>query len=67
MATMAFDDTTVMFEDCENALIPTIRILPGGMVDVALSEFGATLVDVYLDGAPSPLPPNEHVDSAPSS
>ncbi|MEJ2550623.1 MAG: hypothetical protein P8Z34_08065 [Anaerolineales bacterium] len=57
----------MMIEDCENALIPTIRILPGGMVDVALSEFGATLVDVYLDGAPSPLPPNEHVDSAPSS
>jgi len=65
MATMtAFDDTTVTFEDCESVLLSAIPFLPGGMVDLALSGFGASLVDVCLVEAQSPLAPHEPVDSA---
>ncbi len=49
----AYDDISVTIEDCENVPISAILILPGGMVDVALSEFGASIVAVCLDEAQS--------------
>ncbi len=59
----AFDDITVTIEVDENELLSTIPILPGGMVDVALSEFGASIVDVCLDEVLNSLDPDEPVDS----
>ncbi len=41
-----FDELAATFEDCEPLLLSAIPILPGGMVDIALSELGAVIVDV---------------------
>lgn len=43
-----FDDISVTSEDCEKPLLSAIPIPPGGMVDIALNELGATIVDVDL-------------------
>ena len=43
-----FDDISLTIADYENVLLSAIPILPGGMVDVALSELGAAIVDVCL-------------------
>ena len=42
-----FDEISAMIEDCEPVLFSAIPILPGGMVDIALSELGAVIVDVF--------------------
>jgi hypothetical protein len=60
--TTAVDDMTVMIEDCENVLLSAIPILSGGMVDIALSEFGASIVDVCLDEDLNSLGLDEPVD-----
>ena len=49
------DDFSIRIEDCENVLLSAIPILPGGMVDIALSELGAAIVDVCLVEEETPL------------
>lgn len=45
-----------LVDNSERTQILAIPILPGGMVDVALRELGATLVDVYDDEPESDIP-----------
>ncbi len=46
-----FDEIAAMIEDCEPVLLSAIPILPGGMVDIALSDLGAVIVDVEEETA----------------
>lgn len=44
-----FDEIAATIDDGEPVLLSAILILPGGMVDIALSELGAVIVDIDED------------------
>jgi hypothetical protein len=52
-----FDEIAVTIEGCEPVWLPAVPILPGGMVDIALNELGAVIVDVCPIEEETPLVP----------